>query len=120
LTIVPPANGPQEAPVDIDRLMEFSGGSATNFNELVGLYVKQTTEQLQQIREAVAQGEMSQAARVAHSCAGASATCGMNCIVPLLRRMEHLGQEGEAAEAAALLPAMDQEFERHKPIALAG
>ena len=82
---------------------------------------------MQQIREAVAAGQMPRVARVAHSCAGASATCGMNSIVPLLRQLEHLGQEGEASGAAALLPAVDQEFERlknyvqtHKPIALAG
>ena len=127
LTVMPSAAAAEDAPVDIDRLMEFSGGSATNFNELVSLYFKQTAEQLQQIREAVAAGQMPRVARVAHSCAGASATCGMNSIVPLLRQLEHLGQEGEASGAAALLPAMDLEFERlknyvqtHKPIALAG
>ena len=127
LTVLPSAGGPHEAPVDIDRLMEFSGGSTANFNELVTLYFKQTTEQLQQIREAVAAGQMPRLARVAHSCAGASATCGMNSIVPLLRQLEELGQEGNTTGAAALLPATDQEFERlknyvetHKPIALAG
>ena len=127
LTVMPPAAAPQEAPVDINRLMEFSGGSTANFNELVTLYFKQTTEQLQQIREAVAAGQMPRLARVAHSCAGASATCGMNSIVPLLRQLEELGQEGNTTGAAALLPATDQEFERlknyvetHKPIALAG
>ena len=127
LTVMPSADAPQDAPVDIDRLVEFSGGSAANFNELVTLYFKQTTEQLQQIREAVAAGQMPRVARVAHSCAGASATCGMNSIVPLLRQLERLGQEGEAPGTAALLPALDQEFERlknyvetHKPIALAG
>ena len=127
LTVMPSAATAEDAPVDIDRLMEFSGGSATNFNELITLYFKQTAEQLQQIREAVAAGQMPRVARVAHSCAGASATCGMNSIVPLLRQLEHLGQEGEASGAAALLPAVDQEFERlknyvqtHKPIALAG
>ena len=127
LTVMPSVEVPLEAPVDIDRLVEFSGGNATNFNELVTLYFKQTTEQLQQIREAVADGQMPNMARVAHSCAGASATCGMNSIVPVLRQLEHIGQEGDAASAAALLPAMDQELERlknyietHKPIALAG
>ena len=127
LTVLRPPAGPQEAPVDIDRLMEFSGGSASNFNELVTLYFKQTTEQLQQIREAIAAGQMPRLARVAHSCAGASATCGMNSIVPLLRQLEQLGQEGDTPGAAALLAATDQEFEHlknyletHKPIALAG
>ena len=127
LTVMPSVEVPLDAPVDIDRLVEFSGGNATNFNELVTLYFKQTTEQLQQIREGVAGGQMLKVARVAHSCAGASATCGMNSIVPVLRQLEQAGQEGDAATAAALLPAMDQEFERlknyietHKPIALAG
>ena len=110
LTVMPSVEVPLDAPVDIDRLVEFSGGNATNFNELVTLYFKQTTEQLQQIREGVAGGQMLKVARVAHSCAGASATCGMNSIVPVLRQLEQAGQEGDAATAAALLPAMDQEF----------
>jgi hypothetical protein len=51
----------------------------------------------------------------------------MVAIVPLLRKIEMLGQENQLSLAAELLPSAEQEFERlkhyletHKPIALAG
>jgi len=116
-----------QPPVDMERLNEFAGGSLENFNELVALYYKQTTEQLEQMRGALAGGNAQRASRVAHSCAGASATCGMVAIVPLLRELEYLGQNEKLAEASELFPAIEREFERlkrylesHKPIALAG
>jgi len=131
LTVLPaPAEMPslaEQPPIDMDRLNEFAGGSVENFNELVTLYFKQTTEQLESIRAALAENNAERASRVAHSCAGASATCGMSAIVPLLRQVEHLTQEGKVSAAAELMPAIDHEFARlkrylelHKPIALAG
>jgi len=117
----------ESPPVDLERLNEFAGGNSENFNELVTLYVKQTSEQLGQIRVALGEPDAERASRLAHSCAGASATCGMIAIVPLLRQVEHAAGEGKVQEAAQLLPAIVREFERlqsylqtHKPIALAG
>jgi CheY-like chemotaxis protein/HPt (histidine-containing phosphotransfer) domain-containing protein len=131
LTVLPAAvGGPsvaEQPPIDMDRLNEFAGGSLENYNELVALYLKQTTEQLELIRTALAEGNAERASRVAHSCAGASATCGMSAIVPLLRQVEQLTQEGKVSAANELVPAIDHEFARlqrylelHKPIALAG
>jgi CheY-like chemotaxis protein/HPt (histidine-containing phosphotransfer) domain-containing protein len=130
LTVLPsaaPAPVVEQPPVDMARLIEFAGGNQDSYNELVGLYFKQTGEQLVQIRRAISNGDSDNASRLAHSAAGASATCGMVAIVPVLRRIEHLGQERQLAAAAALLADVDREFERlknylqtHKPIALAG
>ena len=131
LTVLPPPEEPlplpEQPPVDLDRLNEFSGGNIENFNELVALYFKQTTEQIAQIRAALADHNAERASRVAHSCAGASATCGMVAIVPLLRQLESLGQDGQLAASEQLVPAIEREFDRlkrylesHKPIALAG
>ena len=131
LTVLPPSTpGPalaEQPPIDMDRLNEFAGGSVENFNELVTLYFKQSTEQIELIRSALAEHNAERASRVAHSCAGASATCGMTAIVPLLRQIEHLTQEEKVDAAAELMPAIDHEFARlkrylelHRPIALAG
>src|SRR5205085_11428582 len=69
--------GTTAAPVDCERLLDFAGGSAENFTELVELYLKQTTDQLRQIRLALKEGVLASVASISHSCAGASATCGM-------------------------------------------
>jgi HPt (histidine-containing phosphotransfer) domain-containing protein len=133
LTVLPqppsaaPAPVVETPPVDLERLNDFAGGNADNFNELVNLYVKQTTEQLEQLRVALAEPNAERASRIAHSSAGASATCGMVAIVPLLRQLEHVTQEGKMKDARQLVPAIEREFQRlqtylqtHKPIALAG
>jgi CheY-like chemotaxis protein/HPt (histidine-containing phosphotransfer) domain-containing protein len=130
LTLLPSSPAPpvvEQLPVDMARLIDFAGGNQDSYNELVALYFKQTFEQLAQIRMAISNGDAAGAARLAHSAAGASATCGMVAMVPLLRRIEHLGQDGKLANVAALLADADREFERlktylqtHKPIALAG
>ena len=117
----------EQPPVAMDRLNEFSGGNLENYNELVALYIKQTTGQLEQIHAAFAENNSECASRLAHSCAGASATCGMSAIVPLLRRVEQLTRDDKLEAAVKLMPAIEHEFERlknyldtHKPIALAG
>jgi CheY-like chemotaxis protein/HPt (histidine-containing phosphotransfer) domain-containing protein len=130
LTVLPPAADTPplvEQPVDLERLVEFAGGNRESYGELVALYIKQTTEQFEQIRAALEAGNASRVSRVAHSCAGASATCGMVGIVPLLRQLEHLSQEGNLSASAALIPDIEREFHRlktyletTKPIALAG
>jgi len=111
---VVPAAGAQSAIVDMDRLMEFCGGSAENFAELAGLYLKQTADQIEQMTTALRHERPDKAARVAHSCAGASATCGVNVIVPLLRQIELLADEGNAPAAEQLLNSVRAEFDRIK------
>src|SRR6185295_14176713 len=79
----PPAKPSQPEPrsVDLDRLTEFAGGDEANFHELVNLYLTQTTQQLGQLAQAIGKGDADEASSLAHSCAGASATCGMMVIV---------------------------------------
>jgi signal transduction histidine kinase/HPt (histidine-containing phosphotransfer) domain-containing protein len=100
--------------VDIERLIEFSGGSQDNFNELVDLYIKQTAEQITTIRKAIEQKDSSRVSRVAHSCAGASSTCGMMAIVPLLRKLELTSKEGDLSEAPHLIEDITSEFAQIK------
>jgi CheY-like chemotaxis protein/HPt (histidine-containing phosphotransfer) domain-containing protein len=115
LSIVPPAARPAvEAPVDLERLLDFAGGSDATFQELVALYLKQTTEQLAQMDVAAQAQDPAHLARVAHSCAGASTTCGMMAIVPALRQLELLGNAGDLSQTARLIASARHEFARMK------
>lgn len=49
-------------------------------------------------------------ARIAHSCAGASAICGMVSLVPLLRELERACQEGRTADALPYHQLLAKEF----------
>ena len=83
-----------------------------NLRELVTLYVKQTAEQLEQLAAAAQAGSASEVRRLAHSCAGASSTCGMVRIVPLLRELERQGEEKRLVNAPELCRQSLREFAR--------
>jgi CheY-like chemotaxis protein/HPt (histidine-containing phosphotransfer) domain-containing protein len=101
----------QTPPVDMERLLDFSDGSADNLRELITLYVKQTAEQLEQLATAAQAGSAPDVRRLAHSCAGASSTCGMTRIVPLLREMERQGEEKKLVNVVELCRQARIEFD---------
>jgi CheY-like chemotaxis protein/HPt (histidine-containing phosphotransfer) domain-containing protein len=92
-----------EAPVDLDRLTEMGGTDPAGIRELVELYLTQTKGQLNELASAAAKGAAKELERVAHKAAGASATCGMTAIVPLLRELEKLGRENHPDQAPPLV-----------------
>jgi CheY-like chemotaxis protein/nitrogen-specific signal transduction histidine kinase len=109
----PPAPSPtQPPPVDMERLLDFANGDAANFRELVELYLQQTVKQVQQLIAAVQVANADEVKRVAHSCSGASSTCGMTGMVPLLRELERQGNHGLQPNAAQLAQEVDREFQR--------
>jgi len=101
----------QTPPVDMERLLDFSDGSADNLRELITLYLKQTAEQLEQLAAAAQAGLAPDVRRLAHSCAGASSTCGMVRIVPLLREMERQGEEKKLVNVVELCRQARIEFD---------
>jgi len=78
--------------------------------ELVGLFFKQTSQQLAQLEAAVRANKAEDVRRVAHSCAGASATLGMTRFVPLLRKLERQGASGMLTSATQVYEDTAREF----------
>jgi CheY-like chemotaxis protein len=105
-----------EPPVNMERLMEFTDGDPENLRELVSLYLNQTVEQLAQLDAAVRNNQAQDARRVAHSCAGASATCGVTKLVPLLREMERQGMQGQLTSGPELMDQIRKEFARVREV----
>jgi signal transduction histidine kinase/HPt (histidine-containing phosphotransfer) domain-containing protein len=97
-------------PVEMDRLNDLTDGNADSFRELVDLYLRQTTQQLAQIQDAIRASNPAEVRRVAHSCAGASATLGMVRLVPMLRDLEKQGHEGILTTAAQVSEDALREF----------
>jgi HPt (histidine-containing phosphotransfer) domain-containing protein len=94
------------------RLLDFTDGDPDNLRELATLYLEQTSQQVGQLEAAVQAGSAHEVRRLAHSCAGASATCGMRRLVPLLRELERQGFEGKLTNAAQLSHQVAEEYER--------
>ena len=94
----------------MDRLNELTDGNADSIRELVDLFLKQTTQQLAQLEAAVRANKADDVRRVAHSCAGASATLGMTRFVPMLRELEKQGASGALTTAAQVYEDAAREF----------
>ena len=98
-------------PVEMDRLSDVTGGDEETMRELIALFYRQTPQQFSQIETAIQQGNATEIRRVAHSCAGASATLGMVRLVPLLRAMEKFGQVGDLREVPQLYQSALNEYQ---------
>jgi CheY-like chemotaxis protein len=105
-----PAPAVEEPPVEMDILNDLTDGNADSIRELVDLFFKQTTQQLEQLEAAVRANKAEDVRRVAHSCAGASATLGMTRFVPLLRKLERQGASGTLTTATQVYEDTAREF----------
>ena len=107
-----PAPQPETPCVDMERLLDFANGDVENLRELAELYLQQTEKQVSQLTAAVEAKAADEVKRLAHSCAGASSTCGMTGITPILRELERQGFEGLEASAPQLAADTRREFDR--------
>jgi CheY-like chemotaxis protein len=102
----------EELPVDLTRMKDLTDGNLDNLRELVEMFFNQTQKQFVQMRAAIASGKADEVRRVAHSCAGASATLGMSQLVPRLRELEKLGASGTLTGAETICENAAGEFRR--------
>jgi HPt (histidine-containing phosphotransfer) domain-containing protein len=100
-----------EPPVEMDILNDLTDGNVESLRELTGLFIKQTSQQLEQLGVAVRANKAEDVRRVAHSCAGASATLGMTRFVPLLRKLERQGACGMLTSATQVYDETMREFQ---------
>jgi signal transduction histidine kinase/two-component SAPR family response regulator/HPt (histidine-containing phosphotransfer) domain-containing protein len=100
-----------EPPVDMERMMDLTDGNMEGLRELVEMFLNQTHKQFGQIEAAIRDGKADELRRVAHSCAGASATLGMTRMVPKLRELERLGGSGTVVDAGKICQAAMHEYE---------
>jgi signal transduction histidine kinase/HPt (histidine-containing phosphotransfer) domain-containing protein len=98
--------------VDLERFTEMAGTDPAGVRDLVQLYLDQTRGQLDSLRAAAQTGSARDLERIAHKAAGASATCGISVLVPLLREIEEMGHRGEIGAASGQVDQVEVGFER--------
>jgi signal transduction histidine kinase/HPt (histidine-containing phosphotransfer) domain-containing protein len=99
-----------EPPVEMDRLNDLTDNNADSLRELVEMYFKQTNGQFEQIKTALATNKADEVRRVAHSCAGASATLGMMRLGRLMREMEKEALAGALTNATKICDDAVREY----------
>ena len=110
VTCVSAASG--AGPVDLGRLENLTGGDEAQVLELLELYLKETPGTLARIRAALAAGDARELERCAHNAVGASASCGIVGMVPLMRTLERCGHAARFDGAAEALAEAELEFGR--------
>jgi PAS domain S-box-containing protein len=118
---IAPSRRPQAAPspvqdlsavVDMERLNDLSDGQASQTAKLVQLYIRTTTEHLEKLEAAIAEGNALDVEHIAHSAAGSSSMVGMTAIVPPLREMETLGAKKELLRASRVMTDIRKAFQQ--------
>ncbi|HEX5398573.1 MAG TPA: response regulator [Verrucomicrobiae bacterium] len=110
VTAVTSADSSEKPPVDMGRLEDLTEGNPESTRELIGMFYTQTSQQLEEIEEAVRASQPSVVGQVAHSCKGACATLGMARLAELMLVLEKLGKSGSLAGAEEHCAAAHREF----------
>ena len=97
--------------LDWERLMDLAANDRDMLKELVGLYLRETEIQMDQLGAAVAAQSAPEVKRLAHKCAGGSATIGVGRLVPLLRQLELCGEENKLDATPPLYERVQKEFQ---------
>lgn len=103
-----------DPPVDMERLNYVTEGELDSLREIVDIYIKQTEMQLGQIEVAILSQSAKEVQELAHSCGGASSTCGMVAVVAPLLELEKMGCQNQLTGATEQLAAARASFERIK------
>ena len=103
-----------DAPVDLELLLEVGGGNGTGVEELIEFYLQKASAVIKDLKQCLAVGDFGRLERAAHSLKGSSATCGMRAVVPALRDLEQMGRNQKDEEMEQTIQRIEQEFDRIK------
>jgi HPt (histidine-containing phosphotransfer) domain-containing protein len=94
------------------RLLEMADDDPVQLRELVGMYVKESTDVMRNLKVSVQAGDWDQTERLAHRLGGTSAVCGMIPIVRPLRDLEMTAKAGHRSFNEMLLVEASREHAR--------
>jgi CheY-like chemotaxis protein len=97
--------------VDLALLSDAAGNDQGRMRDLAGLYFRQMAEQVPLLGAAIVAGSAGEVRRIAHRCAGSSASCGMVGVVPPLRDLERMGKEQALGDAARVFADLERTLE---------
>ncbi len=92
----------EDAPVDMERLLEVAAGNAEKMRRLVNIYFKQADEIIPALEQAIQSGAANHVRDLAHKFKGASASLGMTAVSPLMAELERLGGAGSLDGASEI------------------
>ncbi len=97
----------------LDSLRDMAGSKAAAMLSLIiGNYLEDAPERLQELRDAVVEGNPDGLRQAAHSLRSSSANLGAVTFSNLLKELENLGRAGTTDTAETFLNAVEREYEK--------
>ena len=103
-----------DEPVNLDRIREATLNDEEFIGELIDLFLEDSPNQLDALRQAVESSHVEHAAEAAHRLKGASGNMGADSLSALCRQLEEYGLGQELEPMRPLVEQADQEFVRVK------
>lgn len=97
---------------DLQIIEDLAGGDSAVVSELISTFLRHTIDSIGQVRAALAAGEFSQAARIAHTCIGFTGALGMDPLLPNLRALERASRAGDREQTEGCLERWQSEVEQ--------
>ncbi|HET7271607.1 MAG TPA: PAS domain S-box protein, partial [Rubrobacter sp.] len=109
-----PEEDTEQAPLDHDVLVglrELQGDDETDIvAELSGMFLDDARSKLEELEEAVEEGDASSVERVAHTLKGSSGNMGARRMAAICAQLEDAGSSGDLSRAPQLLGDLEAEF----------
>ena len=100
--------------IDLSVLNASLGGDLVQQRELIEFFQTHTTQQFELLHQALEEKSFSTAERIAHGCAGSSATCGLKTLAPLFNDIENAARQEKFDDALSCYERAKLEYERVK------
>jgi HPt (histidine-containing phosphotransfer) domain-containing protein len=107
-----PGNSDAAARADLDFWRDLSEGDDDAGRELVTLYLGDTSAHILLMISGLANGRAREVAIAAHTCAGSSATCGVDDLARLFRQLEDEARDNRHESLSHTLPIVVETFDR--------
>ena len=98
----------------MQRLREVSGDAPEQLREMIELYSTEANDLIPKLSAAVQASKAEEVEGLAHRLVGASANCGMICVVAPLRELERMGRSRRLNGAERLSAAVSDQLNRLK------
>jgi HPt (histidine-containing phosphotransfer) domain-containing protein len=99
-------------PIDFPSALERTGDDESFLEELLSLYSEDFSEKLNQIKEAMDQGNYDMIRELSHTLKGASANLSLIPLQEALFEMENAGRERNIEKAKKTLELLEKEYQR--------
>lgn len=105
-------------PVDFDSesLIERMMGNELLAKRVVGVFLEDAPRQLMDLHDALRRQDNESSSRIAHSLRGAASNVGGDSLASLSKGIEHASSLGQFAEVERMLPRLEEQFSRLRPV----